>query len=406
MVGANIANNAVTFLTTTVIAILVSTEEFGIYSVAVNVTMIAFAISEAGLGLSVVRHYSQETDETKKREILQAGVLLRSTLSFFLAMIALPMGLGLSYAISASHPISKELTIGVFSAAALGLWASARSTNQATQNYKAYAGLTVLYGLIRFCVITILYVTGVRDAIFFLGGLYLISPLLIAFWFYFAFNRQYGLWPAAINRNLLKSLLSYGRWVVVSYVLSPLCYTLPLFILMTLRGADVAGVYGVGLMFSAIVGPLSDALGAFVVPKVAAYSNSKEVHAYILRAIGFLGYFLTGLALAVIACSIVFQILFAAKYHHGLITMQILLAANLLASYGGMLNCVTHYLGMPYLNALANLGKIIIAGAGTWALAPELGAPGGAVAAASATILGEACLFIIIRRRLAKLSLS
>ncbi len=400
LIGANVLNNAVTFIVSVVIAALVSAEEFGIYSVAVNVTMLVFAVSEAGLGISVLRHYGQEADEMKRTEILRTGVVLRILISLVVAIMAIPLSLVLSYAISDNHPITKELAIGVISAGALGLWASTRSTQQATQNYKSYARLTVLYGLNRLCVTMILYVAGARDAIVFLGGLYLISPLLTSLWFYFSFNRRYGLWPIAINRDLARRLFAYGRWVVVSYILSPLCYTLPLFLLLPVRGAEVAGVYGVGLMFCAIVGPVSDALGAFVVPKVAAYTSSSDVRAYIVRTLGFRWHLLGVVVFAILSCSLVFQILFAEKYPNGLVTMQVLLGANCLASYGGMLNCVTHYIGIPHFNALANLLKIILCGAGALVLIPDFGAPGAAAAAASAAIAGELGLFVTIRRRL------
>ncbi len=400
MLATNIANNAVTFITSALIAALLSAEDFGIYSIAINVTMVVYAVSEAGLSLSVIRHYGQETDEEKKKGILRAGIMLRSVISLILAIVAIPLGIVLSRTISSSHPIDQELILSVLSAGALGLWASARSIRQATQDYKSYAGLTLIYGLTRLVITVGLYATGIQDVIAFQGGLYLASPLITATGFYLMFSRQYGFKPATINLDLMKRLLAYGRWVVVSYVLSPLCYTLPLFMLMPLCGADVAGVYGVGLMFSAIIGPLTDALGAFLVPKVASYSNTVEIRDYIHRILGFFRQSLAGLILAMALCSMAFQVLFASKYPNGLVTMQLLLGSNLLASYGGMINCVTHALGLPHLNAFSNLGKVIISGTVTWILAPELGAPGAALAAASAAIAGEVGLFFLIRRQL------
>lgn len=396
----NVLNNAVTFITSAAIAALVSAEEFGVFSVAVNVTMMVFTVTEAGLSLSLVRHYSHEKNEEIRQDILRAGAVLRLAIAFALLMLAIPLGFALSLLLSPDHPISKELTISVMAAGALGLWASARSVQQATQNYKYYARLTLQYGLTRLIVVGLFYAAGMREAVLYLAALYLVSPLITAAGFYRTFNRRFHLNMSALWLPQIKSLFAYGKWVLASTFLSPLCYTLPLFLLMSLRGPEDAAPYGVGLMFGAIVAPLADALGIYIVPKVTAFSNPLEVRIYIRRVLRFFGPFLAGVAVTIALCSVAYAIVFSHKYPEGMLVAQILLGANLLASYGGFVNCVTHYFGTPHLNMLANLVKVVLCGGTAWLLIPEYGARGAAVAAAGAAVIGEIGLFVTMQYRL------
>lgn len=405
MTLCNILNNAVTFVTSAAIASLVSAEEFGIFSVSVNVTMIVFAVSEAGLSLSLVRHYSHEKNGEARRNILRTGAVLRLAIALALLILSIPLGWALSLVLSPNHPISRELTIGVMAAGALGLWASARATQQATQNYKKYAQLTFLYGLTRFLIVGIFYLAGTREAVLYLAALYMVSPLITAVGFYRTFHSQYRLELASLRFPVIKSLFAYGRWVLASTFLSPMCYTLPLFLLMSLRGAGDAASYGVGLMFSAVVGPLGDAIGIYLVPKVTSFSNPQEVREYIRHILKFMGPFLALVAIVISIVSVIYGILYTHKYPDGLLTTQLLLASNFLASYGGIMNCVTHYFGTPHLNMLANLGKIVICGGVAWVLIPHYGAEGAAFAAAIAAVIGETGLFITMQCRLSKLSL-
>lgn len=399
----NVLNNAVTFVTTAAIAALVSAEEFGIFSVAVNVTMMVYSVSEAGLSLSLVRHYSHEKNEGLRLDFLRAGVVVRLTIALALLILALPLGVALSLLLSPDQPITKELTISVMAAGALGLWASARSTQQATQNYKYYGKLTLLYGLTRLVMVGTFYVAGMREAVVYLAALYLVSPLITAAGFYHTFNRQFLIRVRTLRIPQIKSLFGYGKWVLASTVLSPLCYTFPLFLLMSLRGAEEAAPYGVGLMFSAIVGPLSDALGIYLVPKVTAFSNPLEVRTYVGRVLRIFGPFLALVAATITVCSVAYQILFPHKYQGGMLVTQLLLGASFLASYGGIINCITHYFGAPHLNMLANFAKVVLCGGAAWLVIPEYGAPGAALAAAGAAVTGEIGLFATMRFRLDKI---
>lgn len=406
MTLCNLLNNAVSFITSAAIAAVLTAEEFGVFSVSVNVTMIIFGLSEAGLSLSLVRHYSHEKNSEARRDILRTGAILRVTIALLLLTLALPLGWALSLVLSSDRLIRSELAIGVIAAGSLGLWATARATQQATQNYRQYALLTFIYGVTRFLIVGVFYLTGMRDAVYYLAALYMISPLITAVGFYRTFHREYHIAFDVLNIQLVKSLFAYGRWVLASTFLSPLCYSLPLFLLMSLRGAADAAPYGLALMFSAVVGPLGDAIGIYLVPKVTSFSSPQDVRSYIRHVIKFLGAFVALVAVVISIVSAIYSLLYMNKYPDGLLITQLLLGANFLASYGGILNCITHYFGSPHLNMLANLGKILMCGGGALILIPHFGAQGAALAAAVAAVVGETGLFFALQYRLSKLKLA
>lgn len=397
---SNVFNNAVSFLTRFMIAAIVSAEAFGIYSVALNVMMTVFAFSELGLGISVVRYYNRFTEEDLKNQILQAGISIKLAVSGLLLILSYPLGLILSQILYSGYSITLELTIAIVCASALGLWSFARTALQARQDYRPYAAITFHYGLVRLIMVLIVYLFNLPNVIYYLLALYFISPLLLVVRFFHSFLRQINYRLAKITCGKINTLLSYGKWILVSRVLYPLCFSLPLFMLMRMQGPEVAGKYAIGLMFAAVISPLNDAIRAFVVPKVSGFPDHASARLYIRKGGRvFIPYCMVVFVLIAV-CGGIYELILSNKYPDMLFVIVLLMFATSFSVFGGVINSVTHYLGMPYLDAWVNVGRVIFVALSSVFLIPFLGAVGAALSSSVSSVFGEVIVFFLVNRRL------
>lgn len=400
LAASNVFNNAVTFLTGLMIAAIVSAESFGIYSVAVNVVMTVFSLSELGLGISIVRFYNRHTEETEKNAVLQAGMSIKLVISTLLVIFSFPLGWLLSQILSPNHSIVLELVLAVICASTLGMWSFVRTLYQARQDYKPYAGLTFRYGVIRLFLVAIISSVSTHEVIYYLIALYLAGPLGVTAWAFYDFFKKIGF---RLDRQIfdgIKNLFSYGKWVLLGSVLYPLCFSLPLFLLMRLQGAGAAGTYAVGLMFVAMISPFNDAMRAFMLPKVSGFQTHQEALNYIVRITRFIIPFGVALIALMGISAIAFELLLSHKYADGLIIVELLMLASGLTVFGGIMNSISHYLGLPHLDAWVNVGRIVFVTITGALIIPIYGALGAAMSAAVAAVVGELVTFGLLRHRL------
>lgn len=397
---SNVFNNAVTFITGFIIAATVTAESFGIYSVSLNVVMTVFSLGELGLGISVVKFYNQENDEDIRKNVLIAGMAVKLAVSIMLVLLSFPLGFLLSNILSPEHSINNELMYAVICAGALGIWSFVRIMNQARQDYGHYAGLTLYYGLVRLIVVAILIGTNVSEAVYYLVALYLAAPLLVAGPAVFRFIRETGVRLENTIPTQAKILLSYGKWVMAGGILYPLCFSLPLFLIMRIEGADSAGQYAIGLMFVALISPFNDAMRAYVLPKVTGFKGYDDAHNYISSIKRYAIPCAIGILLIMLMSAVTYKLFLSEKYPDSLLNIELLILASGLTVFGGMLNVVAHFLGLPHIDAWVNVGRVIFIFFACLISVPVFGSLGAVLSTGMALILGELTSFIVIRRKL------
>lgn len=400
LAASNVFNNAVTFLTGLMIAAIVTAESFGVYSVAVNTVMTILPFSELGLGISIVRFYNHYTDEDEKSRALQAGMSIKLVISALLIILSFPLGWLLSSVLSPNHSIVLELALAVICASALGMWSFVRTLYQARQDYKHYAGLTLRYGMIRLFFVAILSAMSANDPIYYLSALFLAGPLGVTAWAFYSLFGQIGFRMGGQIRDEIKTLLSYGKWVLMGSVLYPLSFTLPLFILMRLQGAGATATYALALMFVAVIGPLNDAMRAFILPKVSGFQENLDVHEYIARVMRFAIPYGFGLIVLMSVTATVYELLLRHKYPDGLFAVELLMSASGLAVFGGIINSVAHYFGLPHFDAWINVGRVVFVAITSVIAIPYFGVVGAAIGPAVAAVVGEIVMFVLVSRHL------
>lgn len=397
---SNVFNNAVTFITGFIIAATVAAESFGVYSVALYVVMTVFALGELGMNISVVKFYNQSNDNNTREKILFSGMSVKLAVSLLLIVVSYPLGIILSNIVSPEKTIERELMVAIICAAALGVWSFVRIINQAKQNYRRYASLTVYYGLVRLIIIAALFATNVQDIVFYLAALYLAAPLIVAGPAVIAFIKQTSVRLESSIATRVKSLLSYGKWVMVGTILYPLCFSLPLFMLMRMEGAATAGQFAVGLMFVALIAPFNDAMRAYFLPKVTEFQSHDDAKNYIKKIRKFTVPFALGILLIMLFSAAAYELFLDEKYPDSLWNIVLLIFASGFTVFGGILNVVAHYLGLPHIDAWVNVARIIFIFITGLVLIPFLGAFGATLSITIVLLLGESTTFILINRKL------
>lgn len=400
LIVSNLVNNGVTFLVGIIVARVLSNESFGIYSVAINVTMLMFAISEFGVGVSFVKYYNKTDCQDKKKELLRSCLVVKIVLFTILIAISAPFGWFLSKVLSPEHPINSELAIAVVCSAVLGLWAFVRALYQSKQQYKPYAFLTICYGLIRLFVAAALFWYEIESVVLYIAALYLVSPLIVGG---MTFLKTLLESRPVLNKHYsdgAKDLLSYGKWITIGGILYPLCFSLPLFMLMRMADASVASQYAVGLLFVAVISPFNDAFRVFFLPKVSGFRSVDEAWCYLKNMQSKMLHYVVCLAVVVVVCVLVYSLLLVEKYPSGAWVITILVTASGLAVFGGIMNTVAHYLGLPHIDAWVNVARVMTLFLTNLWIIPNYGPVGSAVSSAMVIVLGEIVTFRLLVSRL------
>jgi O-antigen/teichoic acid export membrane protein len=397
---SNVFNNSVTFVTGFIIAATVTAESFGIYSVSLYVVMTVFALGELGMGISIVKFYNKTNDDSTREKVLSSGITIKLAVSILLIILSYPLAVALSNILSPDYSIKREMMIAVLCASALGIWSFVRIINQAKQDYRRYAGLTLYYGLARLVIILVLLAANVQGAVFYLAALYLAGPLIVAVPAVIIFIKQNVIHVDSSIITYIKTLLSYGKWVMVGSILYPLCFSLPLFLIMRIEGAAAAGQFAVSLMFVALISPFNEAMRAYVLPKVSGFSSHEEAKDYIKKIRKFTLPFAFGILLIMFFSAVAYELFLNEKYPDGLINIILLVFAVGFTVFGGILNVVAHYLGLPHIDAWINIARIIFIIITCLIFIPLHGALGAVLCTAIALILGEIVTFILINKKL------
>lgn len=175
-------------------------------------------------------------------------------------------------------------------------------------------------------------------------------------------------------------------------------------VLGTIASPDVVGVYTVAARVAALCGVIKVSLAAVVGPRLAAASARGDMDAFRREGLSFARMSaMAGLPLL----GLVFVLgepllrLFGHDFVLGTWTLRVLLlgyAANYLLGYGGVALSMTRHAGDLAISMLLGLTCSLIL---MWELVPHFGALGAAIAMSFGTVLTNAIVALLCRKRLA-----
>jgi O-antigen/teichoic acid export membrane protein len=250
--------------------------------------------------------------------------------------------------------------------------------------------------MIALAAVLVFHVTNVS---IYMAALYIAAPVLAA--------------PVLMFRTLQSArkgsdfhsserLVKYGQPIVASAFLYPLAYSLPQFLIMRSGAPGDVGVYGIALMFAALLQPLNDALRSYFIPKVAGFATRDDALRHMVSVLKKVPLVIFVLSLALLATNVAYHFLFEQKYPAAGGTIAALLSASVIAVVGGIASSVMHALGIPELDMKVNVVRVAVVALSAYLLIPHLGPLGGGLSTLLGIIVGEVFSLVIVLRRLSE----
>lgn len=354
-------------------------ENFGLLSVAISVLTLLADISDLGINTGIINFVGRyvKNDPFKAYRFMKLGLKIK-----FLVWLGISLsGFILSPFIARHIFLKPELisplrlvTIGVGGAM---LFSFVTNSLQALQRFWQWSILNVLMNCVRLLIVLVLIFgmsLTLESALFtYLGVLFLGFILGL-----FLLPRDFL--KVSSEKSLLKDLFHYNKWVALSILLAAIASRLDTFVSTRLLSVSAIGIYSVANQLSSVVPQLVFAIASAVAPKVASFTNDKEVVSYLkklqLLVLGLALIGLLGIPIAIYAIPLFYGI----KYQQSIAPFVILFISQLffLNSIPSS-QAIFYYFSKPKIFAYLSLVQFLLAGIASWILVNQMGIIGAAL---------------------------
>jgi len=177
-----------------------------------------------------------------------------------------------------------------------------------------------------------------------------------------------------------KEFFSYNKWIAGFTVFASISSRLDTFISARLVSSYSLGIYSVANQLVQVIPQIIGALGSVFAPKMASFSNAKELVVYLKKAQLFVtGFVVLGL-LSIPFIYILIPVLYGAEYGKAFPLFIILLLSMLVFLFSAPIhNAVFYYFSYPKLFFWLSIVNILIVAGMGWYMISNFGTTGAAL---------------------------
>jgi O-antigen/teichoic acid export membrane protein len=366
--------NAATFVILALAPLMLTIEDFAKLTLGVAAVMFLATLLDFGLSITSTRQFAATRDPA------YLSLSIKTRLALFTALGSLAGALCM-------WPEARPFAIALLAAAALNIWTGLRAADQAREDFASFARANLLFSAARIGFAGAGLASGSWIAV--MLGLFVVPVIAIAVFKSAGVLRTIR--PKA--SPVLAPSARYARFVFMSAV----CYGGLMALPAAIAGLrlDPVGIGTIGLA-NTFIGPvtlLNTAFRLVLLPRITASETALRPRLNGTRIAMALA--LTLLCAA--GAGLLGDILYGQRFALAGPVIGIMTAGMLATSILGLMNLDVHRVGAPSVEALTNLGRLLIT-------APILWLSGTSVlllslAAAVCLVVGEIVLFFKIKAR-------
>jgi len=355
---ANLLNNGVTFVLSMFIARSRSYAEFADYSVATNVAMTLFAVSELGMNVSMIRLSNlADRGQSEKYALYLENLRIKLVILNLASLVALVPSQLLHVFSSHKESYWDLIPCALVTGGVLAVWGFKKAWYQSIQDYRAIAQMISTYAVTRliFTLLALFYAPRATIELIFLCA-YLV-PLSLTLLFQLKSLKAFRVVQELAKPHFAearRSLYSYSQPVAIggaAYVLTR--NSLMFFTASTMSAREVSTL-GVALTLSAAFGLLNDAVQQVLLPRVTALKN-EDVPEFRRRLSVLLPGYVLVCALAAIALALAVSSFLGSKYSSAIPIFAIASLGLVIPSALGFQSLLLHAVNRPDILAKFNL---------------------------------------------------
>lgn len=258
---------------------LLRSELFGLFSLAITVMHIALQFAGQGIDTVLVRFYVSHVQQDSHREyvVLRACLQLR----FLLTLMSVAAGILLSetYVRHAGRPdLRLPLIVGLAGCGVASFWYYFLAVLQAMERYTALSLLAFAVNLVKIILLALLFAFNNCTLSTLLSAY--IAPLAFGTWLAVLLVPRESLTWSRDAGPVVTSVMRYGRWVILSSLISILYSRVDILILSASRDIEEIGLYSAAGSLTNVFDILLIALLTVFLPNASKITNYSDTMRY------------------------------------------------------------------------------------------------------------------------------
>lgn len=388
------------FLTNVLIANALAPAEFGYFSVAMAVMVIAQEMCGTGFDMAMVRLVARAAAENngRARLLLRLSFRIKLLLNAAMALLLLLLSGWLARSVFAEPRLTFALRWAAVGVMGNALFQHVLARYQALERFRAFAVAKSIQGLVKVAMLFFLAAFGALN----LNAALAASVLTLLIGFAIAIpgaQAAAGKGEQADAPGLWRHVLWFGRWMIAAHMLFSLYARLDVVLLSRLRDEAEVGYYTVAWNLGFMIDVCTYSMMTALMPHVSRMGSGDELCEYVrgtLRACALMAVLLLP---TVMFARPLISVLFPA-YGPAVGVFRILFCGCLLTLMTHPLYLIVYARDRMPLIALSNLVLVLVAAVACWLLIPRLGVIGAAYGTVLARAVNAGLITCVVYREL------
>jgi O-antigen/teichoic acid export membrane protein len=392
----NLLTQGLNFLTMLLLTRFFGKSTISLYAVTISLLTLLIAISDSGIGNSVVKFLNQHKGEKDRiNSFLKTGLYFRFVTGLIIALSGLYVAEVLALNFYKNTALYMPFLISFFGVIVLTLHSYVAMKMQAEEKFISRSIFLTITAILRFVSVLIVVVWAPNEMnLIFAVLIYISSPLVLTI----LYSKQIiEVMKLNIERSLLfdtaKQLFNYSKWMFLSMLAVLLIMRLDQFMLLKLSSPEETSIYVVATQVAMILPLFADSLNTVLLPKITKYNMS--LNKYRMQLFKRLGPFCLLLLSILELLSPLLPILFGKEYQDSIPVLRILILAFVIGIILNPLSLIFHQRSQVYYLTALNYIQLILMFCFNYLLIPLNGAIGAAISSLLVRVVSLIYVLII-----------
>jgi O-antigen/teichoic acid export membrane protein len=375
----NLGGQGINFLAILLLIRNLEPDQFGVFSTALAVMMLASQFSDLGITTGFVRYASAYLKDSPSK----ADALFKITLYFKLAVglvvfvggeIAAPLVADRIFHLPRLVPL---LQVAFLGSLGLTLWGFLQAVLQAREWFAKYAWINVFNNalkLLGICALLLWHQLSVERALWVMALVPFVGFLLDGLLVPKGFLRANIRGPQ--EREIFKELFHFSKWVTMSTLCTMFLMRLDVLMLQGLTDSKSVGIYSSANQLAMIFPLLTNSLTIALLPKISKLRVREELLGFYMKVIKLIPFIAVALIVMLTISDTAIIFLFGDKYAESVPIFKIFIIAYSLSIILNPIALTAYSLNKPNILFVMNLMQLIIFVPLNLLLIPRFGAIG------------------------------
>lgn len=382
------------------LARMLGPENFGLISVSIIVLNLVADIADLGVNTGVINFIGKhaKTDPSEAAKFFKLGLIFKTIVSLVIITTGVLLAPLFAEKIFLKSQLTPYLVLSFVGVGGAMVFSLSTSALQAYQRYVSWSVINILSNSIRLLIVILLSMSVFLTPLNAMN-VYILMPLFgffVSLWLL-----PKGILKAKNEKSVAREFFHYNKWVALSIIVAAISSRMDTFFVARILPIKDSGFYSVGVQLSSIMPQFIFAIASVAAPKIASYTNNRELLSYLKKlqlltlVLAILGFLMTPLIFYFI------PLIYGQDYLPAIIPFLILFYAQLIFLLAVPSHqTIFYYFSSPKIFVLISILILLVITFSNLLLVPIYGMLGAATSVLIGTILNLLIPSVYVLRRL------